>query len=1601
MFNENEEKAMKAPGVCSGGFSCWQMFEPSDRVKRQGSHVRCLCWLQTHLLVVFLLAGHASCQTSTATTSLPLSTTTAQTSVHYFVEVIVEVNEETKNESEIIAWLDHILQTNSKSCLSSVLEETTASPTSPQTTPAETSSETTTLAMLSTSVVTTHSTTAASTVTAAKDNTTTDLLTSTTVISDTTTTAGLSTQLQFSSTTIDSTITPSKESTTTPSTPTTLISSSTTAEQEATLQSTTTTAVPTSTKTTATTSPTTTAVPTSTETTATASTTTAVTTSPETTATTSPTTTAVPTSTKTTATTSPTTTAVTTSTETTATTSPTTTAVTTSPETTATTSPTTTAVTTSTETTATTSPTTTAVTTSPETTATTSPTTTAVPTSTKTTATTSPTTTAVTTSTETTATTSPTATAVPTSTKTTATASSTTTAVTTSTETTATTSSTTTAVPASTSLVTRSMTTTAQQSSAVLPGSTTATPILTTVTRSSATTTAPAASTSLISTSTITATEATLQGPTTAATSTSAMFDGWSTASTRNTAPTPAKTTATTNPTTTAAITQISQTTGVRGRIRVAREIGESEVQSRETIISQTTGLFQGMEVSCANKMEINNTQCYVTLRLSQEVHPCCILQTLCAVSNVSSNISVVGRRADRLDPLHNQCTGVSGEESSCIYTEEDTTQCNMSAYVVPENNNCDVGGNSNCSCSAYCSRSDAYYTFDLSLQDPMKLSNVTFLLSQLSQAPPCSSSTEDCLLSTVAAQYKGANVTCERSTSNLQTCRVILAFAQSLPICSVATAVMTVFQSETWILYDGLVIQAAICGNFEIDDDPLHSQFTWVNIDIWPVNFCIEITNSSILPCQNGENVVVQLKRQCNANNYSVTTSPNVTTTAQQDGLNATTAQQDRLNATTAQQDRLNATTAQQDGQNTTTAQEGELNTTTAQQDGQNTTTAQQDGQNTTTPNSTEDLNPTTTASNVTVTTPGANSSSTSHTVTVTTSEGPATTASAEGQAGALLELTRNVSQLNSSQVNQLVSQLESLLSGPNVSLGLGNLTVNIVSNLLDASPEVLSESSNRIIRIADTVGLKLIIEDRETLISEQLALCVKSADGTSFQETSFSISDPSNVQVCGNSKMRRSVRMESSLPQGSVLLPSSLTQNLTAEEQQLVSRVQFNFYQIDTVFQDVSLGQRRLNSGIVGASVSNLSIMNLQDNVIITLRHTEPRPANFVSTCVFWNFTLNNQSGGWDQDGCFVLNSTDNETICSCNHLTSFAILLDLSREPITSRVQATILTFITYIGCGVSAIFLAVTILTYLAFGKLRKDIPSKILIQLCVALLLLNLVFLVDAWLALYPDAVGLCISTAWFLHYFLLVAFTWMGLEAVHMYLALVKVFNSYISHYMLKFSLVGWGIPMLVVIIVIAINKDNYGLVTYGRFTDGTTDDFCWLKNDIAFYVAVVAYFGVIFLFNCVMFIIVLVQLCQIKKHNPHNVQHRTTFKDVRSVVGLTILLGLTWGFAFFAWGPVNLPFMYLFAIFNSLQGFFIFVFHCAVKESVRKQWRTYLCCGRMRLAENSDWSRTATQKNGKKQSLTNLTSQPSVSSNDKNSSSSSSFLEALLTTEQ
>uniref|UniRef100_A0A671MSA7 Adhesion G-protein coupled receptor G6 n=1 Tax=Sinocyclocheilus anshuiensis TaxID=1608454 RepID=A0A671MSA7_9TELE len=434
-------------------------------------------------------------------------------------------------------------------------------------------------------------------------------------------------------------------------------------------------------------------------------------------------------------------------------------------------------------------------------------------------------------------------------------------------------------------------------------------------------------------------------------------------------------------------------------------------------------------------------------------------------------------------------------------------------------------------------------------------------------------------------------------------------------------------------------------------------------------------------------------------------------------------------------------------------------------------------------------------------------------------------------------------------------------------------------------------------------------------------------------------------------------------------VTLPPTLLQNLSNSHR--VSRINFMFFSKTGLFQDRQSNGMSLNSYVVASSIGNFTIKNLQDPVKIEIAHLEYQ-RDPKRLCVFWDFSLQNE-GGWNSEGCEVSpESNSNRTVCLCNHLTHFGILMDISgASALIDEKNNRVLTFITYIGCGISAIFSAATLLTYIAFEKLRRDYPSKILMNLSTSLLFLNMVFLLDGWLASY-DIEGLCVTVAVFLHFFLLTSFTWMGLESIHMYIALVKVFNTYIRRYILKFCLVGWGVPASIVGIVLAVGKNSYGKNYYGKGENGQGTEFCWIHSPVVFYVTCVGYFSMIFLMNVAMFIVVMIQICGRNGKRSNRTLREEILRNLRSVVSLTFLLGMTWGFAFFAWGPVSLAFMYLFSIFNSLQGLFIFVFHCALKENVQNQWRRYLCCGKFRLADNSDWSKTATN-NTKKVSSDNL----------------------------
>ncbi|XP_056396116.1 adhesion G-protein coupled receptor G4 isoform X2 [Hyla sarda] len=586
------------------------------------------------------------------------------------------------------------------------------------------------------------------------------------------------------------------------------------------------------------------------------------------------------------------------------------------------------------------------------------------------------------------------------------------------------------------------------------------------------------------------------------------------------------------------------------------------------------------------------------------------------------------------------------------------------------------------------------------------------------------------------------------------------------------------------------------------------------------------------------------------------------------------------------------------------------------------------------------------------------------------------------------ILNMTKKADSLPDEDIRIILNKVSEIIALGEIDLETAKVHVDVINFVLQKGNTTLRLFANKILNLMEEVGFKInFTGETANVTANSMALLVSKK----FKEIYFTVT----TYLEGNVE----ITFEQFPPDNAVAfihLPKSIQDQAEISS----AKVQFNFIGHLSPFQDYESRFLELNTYIISASFEGINVDNLMEPIDITLRHVKENVEDYPVKCAFWDFTKKSTDnlGGWNTSGCSVTFTNKEYTSCSCNHLTHFGVLLDLSGAQINS-LDEHILSLLTYVGCGIASLFLGVALVTYGMFRQLRRDYPSKILMNLSFSLLMLNLLFLVNNWLSLFRNQ-GLCISVAALLHYFLLTSFTWMGLEAVHMYFAFVKVFNAYVHKYILKLCIAGWGIPLVVVVAVLCVNVNFYGVIMDNRQHDvpGDSDaSFCWIQNDIVFYVAVVSYFGVIFLINISMFIVVLLQIKSLKSTRIKD--WKSLFlHDIKNTLSLAFLLGLTWGFAFFAWGPVRVAFLYLFAIFNTLQGFFIFVFHCLIKENVRRQWKMYLCCGRCRLDNYSDWSRLSnaeTRYNGRIH-LSPSDSYQSTRSNNTASTSNTSSLSSL-----
>ncbi|XP_038052487.1 latrophilin-like protein LAT-2 [Patiria miniata] len=341
------------------------------------------------------------------------------------------------------------------------------------------------------------------------------------------------------------------------------------------------------------------------------------------------------------------------------------------------------------------------------------------------------------------------------------------------------------------------------------------------------------------------------------------------------------------------------------------------------------------------------------------------------------------------------------------------------------------------------------------------------------------------------------------------------------------------------------------------------------------------------------------------------------------------------------------------------------------------------------------------------------------------------------------------------------------------------------------------------------------------------------------------------------------------------------------------------------------------------LAARDTDMGSFDFHDNPIeLELLHNQVVPENATRACVFWKILDDETFAGvWSGEGCSVTNegaNLTNSTTCSCDHLTNFAVLMQLDPNAVPiPKADEKALTILSILGGSLSILCLTLMLVIYALLGMYKTE-RGMVHTNLCVALLISQLVFLtgIDA----VSNATG-CRVAAVLLHYFLLASFSWMLVEGALLFASAKFVFHRQVRPW--KLMLPGWGVPAVVVAITFAAAAKDYG-----------SKEKCWLMGNTTWaFIAPVIFVVAV---NLISLIFVLESLVKLKV-----VKSRTEFDKIRVVVRALLivqpLMGYTWlfGLGVNAADGVNLIFYYLFVILNSSQGVLVFFLYCLNTEEV------------------------------------------------------------------
>lgn len=352
-------------------------------------------------------------------------------------------------------------------------------------------------------------------------------------------------------------------------------------------------------------------------------------------------------------------------------------------------------------------------------------------------------------------------------------------------------------------------------------------------------------------------------------------------------------------------------------------------------------------------------------------------------------------------------------------------------------------------------------------------------------------------------------------------------------------------------------------------------------------------------------------------------------------------------------------------------------------------------------------------------------------------------------------------------------------------------------------------------------------------------------------------------------------------------------------------------------------TLSDNAINAAVVlvriNATVQNVTLSYDKLNTSLTLN----------PQCVFWNFTLFDNLGAWDDEGCQFVSDINNTVTCRCNHLTSFSILMATS-IPESIRI---ILDVITYVGVGISMASLVICLIiegyVWKAITKNSTAFMRHIaIVNTALSLLIADICFIIGSSIADNPAenpgedytvAVGPCSTATFFMHFFYLALFFWMLVSGLLLFYRTVMIFSHMSKSTMLAIGFcLGYGCPLIIAVITVAVTAPQNGYIR--------EDNACWLNwVETKALLAMVIPALVIVLINILIVIVVLYKMLTSSMGDGTQRDEKHTLVVItRCVIILTPLFGLTWALGVGTMvSPTDKGIHIAFAFFNSLQVMF------------------------------------------------------------------------------